>query len=544
MEENRSLFVQDDDSSMHVSKHASCHVGEGGSETYEVSSCLRFMSDFALNLYHQMLLYANDVCNRLTYDVMEQQKEETTLRLIKASSSFINLTRHQQMEADLAQKAREQAMEDAINRNKLYLQEHQQQWEELNHARQMEVARAQEARERAAEAREREAEAREKAALLAMEAMIDQNMMHFQEQQRKLEELDSARDKELIMIEERREQTEAIIKKQQYDMERMREVIANTNSQMQPLSSMYIYVKMVTSGFTMLKSILIFFLSMNVSWMITTIPLLSRARRSMYGIFFIGFVVELAVVCLAEDMSPADDGVDVSELIRIYTRVSSFIACVISSLMACIYPKKKKEAYSDITMDELLKRQMEIVAMLGAAQQMEASVSTPMLQRLHTVHSTTKQEQCSGNRDRDEARGDSFIISNRNFKPSRSHRKSSHYQPYHNTMQGCESPVLASKKSAAVQPNDGMVNTVTPNTRFRTQHFQQLPSNADSPNDSSGEYNSDEDEPSQLVMTKKKRKHVELQTSESEEGNSPHKLQTDVNETKKKKSKLEEIKVY
>jgi len=224
MEENRSLFVQGDDSSMHVSKHASCHVGEGGSETYEVSSCLRFMSDFALNLYHQMLLYANDVCNRLTYDVMEQQKEETTLRLIKASSSFINLTRHQQMEADLAQKAREQAMEDAINRNKLYLQEHQQQWEELNHARQMEVARAQEARERAAEAREREAEAREKAALLAMEAMIDQNMMHFQEQQRKLEELDSARDKELIMIEERREQTEAIIKKQQYDMERMREV--------------------------------------------------------------------------------------------------------------------------------------------------------------------------------------------------------------------------------------------------------------------------------------------------------------------------------
>jgi hypothetical protein len=223
MEENRSLFVQDDDS-MQVSKHASCHVGKGGSETYEVSSCLRFMSDFSLNLYHQMLLYANDVCNRLTYDVMEQQKEETTLMLIKASSSFIDLTRQQQMEADLAQKAREQAMEEAINRNKLYLQEHQQQWEEANYARQMEVASAQEARERAAEAREREAEAREKAALLAMEEMIDQNMMHFQEQQKKWDELNSVRDKELLIVEERREQTEAIIKKQQYDMERMQEV--------------------------------------------------------------------------------------------------------------------------------------------------------------------------------------------------------------------------------------------------------------------------------------------------------------------------------
>jgi hypothetical protein len=88
----------------------------------------------------------------------------------------------------------------------------------------MEAASAQEARERAAEAREREAEAREKAALLAMEEMIDQNMMHFQEQQKKWDELNFVRDKELLIVEERREQTEAIIKKQQYDMERMQEV--------------------------------------------------------------------------------------------------------------------------------------------------------------------------------------------------------------------------------------------------------------------------------------------------------------------------------
>ena len=225
MEENRSLFVQDQDNgSTQVSKHATCHVGKGGFEPYEVSSCLPFMSDFALNLYHQVLLYTNDVCNRLTYDAMEQQKEETTIMLIKASSSFIDLTRQQQMEADLSQKAREQAMEEAVSRNKLYLQEHQQQWEEVNQARQMEVERVQEARERAAEAREREVEAREKAALLSMEEMVEQNKMHFQEQQQKWEELSSARDTEMLIVEERREQTEAIIKKQQYDMERMQEV--------------------------------------------------------------------------------------------------------------------------------------------------------------------------------------------------------------------------------------------------------------------------------------------------------------------------------
>jgi hypothetical protein len=227
LEENRPLFAHHhrDEKSMSLSSdHTSCPVGKNGSEPYEVSSCLRFMSDFALNLYHQMLLYANDMCNRLTHDVMEQQKEETTRMLMEASSSFIELTRKQQMEADLAQKAREQAMDEAITRNKLHLEEHQQQWEEVSHARQMEAARAQEVREKAAEAREREVEAREKAALLTMEEIVSQNMIHFQEQQQRWEELNLARAKEMHIVEEMREQTEAIIKKQQYDMEKMQEV--------------------------------------------------------------------------------------------------------------------------------------------------------------------------------------------------------------------------------------------------------------------------------------------------------------------------------
>lgn len=227
LEENRPLFAHHhrDEKSMSLSSdHTSCPVGKNGSEPYEVSSCLRFMSDFALNLYHQMLLYANDMCNRLTHDVMEQQKEETTRMLMEASSSFIELTRKQQLEVDLAQKARERAMDEAITRNKLHLEEHQRQWEEVNHARQMEVARAQEVREKAAEAREREMEAREKAALLTMEEIVSQNMIHFQEQQQRWEELNLARAKEMHIVEERREQTEAIIKKQQYDMEKMQEV--------------------------------------------------------------------------------------------------------------------------------------------------------------------------------------------------------------------------------------------------------------------------------------------------------------------------------
>lgn len=262
-------------------------------------------------------------------------------------------------------------------------------------------------------------------------------------------------------------------------------------------------------------------------------------------------------MCLAEDTSLADDGVNVVELIRIYTRVSALIVCVISFFVTCIFPKKEATS-NDTTMDELLKRQMEIVAMLGAAQQMESNVSTPMMKSPHIVHSTMEQPQCSVNRE--EARDDSFIVSNPNFKPSRRQRKSSHYQPYHKPMRVCASPVLNSKKSAAAEPMKEMVNTVTPNTRFRTQHeyyddraivsghemqhTHKLRSNAESSSDSTDD-SSDEDAPAQLVMTKKKRKHAELQTSESEQQcDSPRKHQSKVDETKKKKPKLEEIKIY
>ena len=297
---------------------------------------------------------------------------------------------------------------------------------------------------------------------------------------------------------------------------------------------------------------------MNVSWMITTIPLLGRARRSLYVIFFIGFVAELAVLCLGDDTTLADGGVNVVELIRIYTRVAAFIACIIAFLMACICPKK--EATAEITMDELMKRQMEIVAMLSAAQQVDSNVGTPTFSRSPlTVTGPVTVEQSHYNANREDDREDSFIITNPNFKPSRRQRKSSHYQPYHKPLRACESPVLVSKRSSAAEPMI-RVNTVTPNTRVlaqnewenahaivsrqEVQHIHQLQSNAESSSDSS-DSSSDEDEHSQLVMTKKKRKHSELQMSDSEQDDLPHnKHESKVNETKKKKSKLEGIKIY
>ena len=311
---------------------------------------------------------------------------------------------------------------------------------------------------------------------------------------------------------------------------------------------MHLYVKMVTSGFTLLKSILIFFVSMNTSWMVTAIPLLNRARRSLYVVFFIGFVVELLLVILDENKSPANDGANAIELVRLFTRVSAFITCFISFCMACI--RTKKDPPIDVTRDELMKRQMEIVAMMQ-----ESNASAPMImQSPHAVNGTTATDQQFN----EVSRGDSFIISNPNFYPSRRQLSVSPYHTYYKPTSGaCTSP-LASKKP--ITPANRMVNKVTPNIGAkhdynhdiisqRRQLVQQPQSRAESSSDDMSEDSSVEDvHHEQLVMTKKKRKHAELQSSEVElndnELSSCQDQSDEKNETKKKKSKLDEIQVY
>ena len=256
---------------------------------------------------------------------------------------------------------------------------------------------------------------------------------------------------------------------------------------------------------------------------------------------------------LGENISPANDGANAIELVRLFTRVSAFITCFISFCMACI--RTKKDPPIDVTRDELMKRQMEIVAMM---QMQESNASAPMiLQSPHAVNGTTATDQ-QFNGERDEvSRGDSFIISNPNFYPSRRQLSVSPYHPYYKPTPGaCTSP-LASKKP--ITPANRMVNRVTPNIGAkhdynhdiisqRRQHVQQPQSRAESSSDDMSEDSSDEDvQVEQLVMTKKKRKHAELQSSEVElnDNASSYQDQSDEkNETMKKKSKLDEIQVY
>jgi len=107
-----------------------CLVGTGGANPYDASSCLPLMSDYALNLYHQILLNTQDVCARLTDERMLLQKEEAVQNLVYVSSAVSQQMQNMmeyQMESDRAQKAREEtaalAMDQMAVKTASFLQE-------------------------------------------------------------------------------------------------------------------------------------------------------------------------------------------------------------------------------------------------------------------------------------------------------------------------------------------------------------------------------------------------------------------------------------
>ena len=88
MKEKRQIY--DTNREMDAVEMLGCAVGEGGTVPYEASACLPIMSQYALNLYHMILLHTNDVCTRLTEESMMLRKEEVTQMLVYASSAVSN----------------------------------------------------------------------------------------------------------------------------------------------------------------------------------------------------------------------------------------------------------------------------------------------------------------------------------------------------------------------------------------------------------------------------------------------------------------------
>ena len=214
---------------------------------------------------------------------------------------------------------------------------------------------------------------------------------------------------------------------------------------MQPLSSIESYVRLATGGFTVLKALVIFFLSVNIAWMITSMTLLSRGRRYLFGIFALGFLAEIAVVWFADNALIMDSGMD-DTIVRDWTRASAIVTLLLSSFVSCFLPPKKDD--SSITMDALLKSQMEFVSKLNASAPMETRTERMELPSNAAAREKSTVVTFSEERGRSMARmrpEDSVISSSMNFKPGR--RRSG--SPYRSSLTELALPVVTPVKPRA-----------------------------------------------------------------------------------------------
>lgn len=204
-------------------------------------------------------------------------------------------------------------------------------------------------------------------------------------------------------------------------------MITSANSQMQPLSSIETYVKLATNGFNILKSFLNFFLWMNVAWMVTTIPLLTSAKRYLYGVFMIGLLAEVLVTWFVDDaklMIGVQDVESAVEIVRMWTRVCAMAVLLLSPIVLFFYPNKKDT--SPVTMDELLKSQMDFVSKLNeTAHQVDTRHERNIVPSSAVKYTVKPKAEVKFNEERGRMKQDAVMISNN--KPSRRNRsRSSH----------------------------------------------------------------------------------------------------------------------
>lgn len=245
-------------------------------------------------------------------------------------------------------------------------------------------------------------------------------------------------------------------------------MIASANSQLQPLSSIESYARMAVGGFTAFKALLNFFLSANVTWVVTSVPLFWRGRRYAYAIFTLGLLAEFASICCAGSTPSLEkDGIDAIGTVRNLTRVSAVVMLILSSFVACLFPSKKDT--SSLTIDDVLRSQMDFVAKLNESAPMEVRsirIQGPRRAAKYSTPTSVKFGEDMG-RAIPTARheNDSFIISNRNFKPR--HRSRS---PYRSSLTGLVVPVVTPMK-----PRAGAIDAITTAPDFNREYITSGP---------------------------------------------------------------------
>lgn len=184
-------------------------------------------------------------------------------------------------------------------------------------------------------------------------------------------------------------------------------MIATAQSQIRPLSKIEGYVKLATDGFDIFKSILNFFVSMNVVWILTSLHFVNQAKRRLYVVLFLGFVSEILTILNAEnEVMDHLGGIDMIVTVRYWTRGFCLTVWLISCLISCICPSKDDTDQYATQMEELLRNQMDFVTQLNAAKvesmlaaQKEASKETINRGRsIRKYHPSSRRSRSRGSR--------------------------------------------------------------------------------------------------------------------------------------------------
>jgi hypothetical protein len=209
---------------------------------------------------------------------------------------------------------------------------------------------------------------------------------------------------------------------------------------MQSFSGIESYVKLATCGFTVVKALVNFFLSLNIAWLVTSMPFLSRGRRCIVGIFSVGFLAEVATMWFSDTSLIMEWGIGDIEILRTWTRVVAIATLLLSSLFSCVFPSKKCD--SSITVDDF-------IAKLNAQTQVESSAkrATSPNNSVTAPRFATGSVREGPSRYRARMRPDKFAIlhSDRNCNAGRRRSRSS-YRPSSTEL---IPPVVTPEKSIA-----------------------------------------------------------------------------------------------
>eukprot|EP00804_Cyclotella_cryptica_P010606 CCRYP_015175-RA/>CCRYP_015175-RA protein AED:0.36 eAED:0.36 QI:146/0.5/0.33/1/1/1/3/0/622 len=312
--------LSDDTISSTSNDASACSLGIYNQQPYQASACLKLLTDHAHIIYHQIRLHAKNLCRDLAHEIFERQREESTRIILQASTTLAH-----QIQAVLKRtsSAIEQlnVQSDLLQEQSHMIKEHQRELEQIHEERKREeISQSLLIKQHKTELEEMfEARKMEDAEADRLRKLKEERTLSLLQHQNYLMEQQQAKFEETYKI--REEMMEQKTKERMRELEQMHEMITTASSQIKPLSTIEAYVKFATDGFTVFNAILNLFISMNIVWICSSLPCLNKIRRRFFGVFVLGFFLEIGAIFYSESelFVRFGDG-DLIVIIRYWTR--------------------------------------------------------------------------------------------------------------------------------------------------------------------------------------------------------------------------------